>query len=92
MSLLQMSVTGGVMILVNYGPPCAGDEPCAEKDVPGALGRGAAAAGAAGLAVLYPEHLFTAGAEDSLERGRRARSGNCRPFRCRDRLSPPCRR
>ena len=45
-----------------------------------ALGRGAAAAGAAGLAVLYPEHLFTAGAEDSLERGRRARSGNSGPF------------
>lgn len=79
MSLLQMSVTGGVMILaitvlralaMNHVP----------KKTFMALWGAALLRLVLPVSLFYPEHLFTAGAEDSLERGRRARSGNSGPF------------
>lgn len=79
MSLLQMSVTGGVMILAITVLRALAMNMC-RKRRSWRFGARRCCAGAAGLAVLYPEHLFTAGAEDSLERGRRARSGNSGPF------------
>ena len=63
MRLLQMSLAGGVMIVVITVLRALAINKVPKKDVSAALGCGAAAAAGAIFAAVEAEHLFAAGAE-----------------------------